>query len=74
MNEITEETKYVSCEPEWAYMKEITKRMICDGSIAGVTVTQQGSENLEAFLASFEKIVIYLNSEEGQAREKERWG
>jgi hypothetical protein len=46
MNEITEETKYVSCEPEWAYMKEITERMICDGSIAGVTVTQQGSENL----------------------------
>lgn len=64
--------EYVDNEPNWKFMKEFTKRVICEGSIAGVTMTAKGRENMEAFLASYEEIVVYLASDEGQAREKER--
>jgi len=62
----------IDIEPNWKFMKEFTKRAICEGSIAGVTVTAEGRENMEAMLASYEEIVVYLASDEGQARETER--
>ena len=65
-------TRRVDIEPDWKFMKEFTKRAICEGSIGGVTVTAEGRENMEAMLASYEEIVVYLASEAGQAREKER--
>ena len=69
----TETTTYeMDIEPNWKFMTEFTKRVICEGSIAGVTVTQNGRVNLEAMLDSYEEIVVYLASDEGQAREKER--
>lgn len=65
-------TRRVDIEPDWKFMKEFTKRAICEGSIGGVTVTAEGRENMEAMLASYEEIVVYLASDAGQAREKER--
>ena len=65
-------TRRVDIEPDWKFMKEFTKRAICEGSIGGVTVTAEGRENMEAMLASYEEIVVYLASDAGQAREKDR--
>ena len=65
-------THKIDIEPDWKFMKEFTKRAICEGSIGGVTVTAEGRENMEAMLASYEEIVVYLASDAGQAREKER--
>ena len=65
-------TDTIDVEPNWKFMKEFTKRAICEGSIAGVTVTAEGRENMKAMLDSYEEIVVYLSSDAGQAREKER--
>ena len=65
-------TRRVDIEPDWKFMKEFTKRAICEGSIGGVTVTAEGRENMDAMLASYEEIVVYLASDAGQARQKER--